>query len=150
LDNWKSGQASLELVAIIIVVLLLLLIVSLIIVQKNFFTSLVSNVNENTQQCNTIAGIMANFQSNPGYSETKITLNYYTRIEKNNIRVGPCQNCSDCICNTCNYREKTSFQNGSTTYISDANGFDLSNGTAYKVKKIQTGVVFCNAADAWC
>jgi hypothetical protein len=150
LDSGKSGQASLELVAIIIVVLLLLLIVSLTIVQKNFFTSLVSNVNGNTQQCNAISGIIANFQSNPGYSETKITPDYYTRIEKNNIRVGPCQNCGDCICNTCNYREKTRFQDGASSYITDSTGFSLSSGVAYKVKKIQTGVVFCDAANAWC
>ncbi len=148
----KAGksQTSMELIAIVAVILLLLIIVSATIIQKNFFTSMVSNVNENKRQCDELSSAIESFSSNPGYSETKVTLLYYAHVEKNNIMVGPCQDCGTCTCNSCNYRGSVRFQSGASSYISDSAGFNLAGGVQYKIKKTTTGVVFCATSNNWC
>ncbi|MCX6798796.1 MAG: hypothetical protein NTW59_01720 [Candidatus Diapherotrites archaeon] len=151
-----KAQTTTELIVIVLVVLLLFLIVTTAVMQKNFLTALMSTVSENTIQCGGIAATISNFRANPGYSEAKITLSSFMRVEKNNIRVGPCQNCTDCMCNTCNYLQSVRFKQSdtgqATDFISDSAGFPLLQGKSYKIKKTEEGVFFCEVKteNPWC
>lgn len=136
-----KGQISSEMLAVAVVMMLLFLIVIAVIVQKNFFTTLMSNVNEDVEQCNRVASLIETFQSSPGYSETEITLESSTHIEKKSIKVGD---------HWCRYPPNVKMATGSEDYTLDTTGFDLSPRKGYKIKKTSEGVIFCDASQDWC
>ena len=155
------GQASIELIAIAVVILLLFSVVVVLIIQKNFFTSIISNANENLQECDSIAAVITNFRLNPGYSETRITMQKDIKIRKNNILVNynNCPNCHYCYYNGI-IEEETCLSDCTDPVLWDLDytsaetyELTLSAGTEYKIKKIDRGVVFCETgggANAWC
>ncbi len=122
----KHAQTATEMIAITAVILLLFALVIALVVQKNFFTSLISNVNQNVQECNRVAAIIANFQSNPAYSETIITMQKNATIEEKVIRIEPdnCPNCTYC------------YHNGTVVPAS------LEAGKSYLVKTTIGGIEF--------
>lgn len=94
----ERGQLSAEMIGIAAVVLILFLMVVLIVWQRGLFTTLIGNVNQNTQLCNKLSKIIADFNSNPGYSETTLELEEKVKIEPRSITVNPdgCPNCQYC------------------------------------------------------
>lgn len=94
----KKGQLSAEMIGISAVIMILFLIVVLIVWQRGFYTTLIGNVNQNTQLCNKLSKIIADFNSNPGYSETTLELETKVKIDAHSITVNPdgCPNCQYC------------------------------------------------------
>ena len=94
----KKGQLSAEMIGISAVIMILFLIVVLIVWQRGLYTNLIGNVNQNTQLCNKLSKIIADFNSNPGYSETMMELEAKVKIEARSITVNPdnCPNCQYC------------------------------------------------------
>ena len=83
------------------VIMILFLIVVLIVWQRGLFTTLIGNVNQNTQLCNKLSTIIADFTSNPGYSKTTLELEQPVKIELGSITINPegCPNCQYCYYN---------------------------------------------------
>ncbi len=96
--NSEKGQLSAEMIGISAVIMILFLIVVLIVWQRGLFTTLIGNINQNTQLCNRLSKIIADFNSNPGYSETMLELEAKVKIEPHSITVNSdgCPNCQYC------------------------------------------------------
>ncbi len=143
-----KGQTIIEIVVISTVVLVLFLIVILTVIQKNSVTNNISKNSIRQQECDRISSLISNFASNSGFSETTIMLDGEldsdVLIKNKSISIGR---------NYCYYLADVKFQTGngsSPAYTTDSTGFNLVQGTTYKIKKTDGGITFCDASESWC
>ena len=137
----RKGQTGTEMFLVVSAVLVFLLIVAVTAAQRNDVTRIVSKVNEEIQQCETVASLITKIGPGNSYIETKFSVDTDMHVEKGNIIVGN---------NGCYYADDIRLETAEGIYTGGQEGFDLLQGTEYKIKKLKTGVVFCDTIQDWC
>ena len=128
----KKGQSSAEMMAVAIVILLLFLIIVTLVLQKNVFTNQIINVRQNSLLCDKISTIISEFESNPGYGQTKLIFSEELEIDERSITVNPsgCPNCHYC------------FYSGTVVGVAPESPLTITKNVEYLIEKTDEGVEF--------